>query len=216
MTHRRIMIAVVALIGALLGAGVGAVAAPGASRYAASANVAFLPAPELTMVEASDFWEVLTRGQVTRTAAIVYDDPRWLTSAAEAAKVPRDDLTLTAAALPDTTVLAVTVTAGSADAAEAALNSVLTSATPEVSSIAAPYFVKVLWPQENSAYPEPSPGRMQVAAAGALGGLLVGAGIGWLLQRRRHAAGTPGRHADTAPSAEGSVAAGTDSTRLGS
>ncbi len=194
MTKSRILIAVLALIGAVLGAGIGAVAAPGASRYIASANVALLPAPELTMVEASDFWEVLTRGQVTRTAAIVYGDQRWLSPAADAAKVPRDDLTLSAAALPETTILTVTVTAGSAAAAEAALNKVLETATPEVSSLAAPYFVKVLWPPEGSARPEPSPGRMQVAAAGGLAGLLAGAGLGWFVSRRRRADETPGRH----------------------
>jgi hypothetical protein len=196
MTKPRIMIAVLALIGAVLGAGIGAVAAPGSSRYVAEANVAFLPAPELTMVEASDFWEVLTRGQVTRTAAIVYDDPRWLTSAANAAKIPRDDLTLNAAALPETTILTVTVSAGSAAAAEAALNNVLVTATPEVSALAEPYFVKVMWPPEGSASPEPTPGRMQVAAAGALAGLLAGGGIGWFLSRRRRATETSGRHLD--------------------
>lgn len=196
MTKRRLMMAAFALIGAILGAGLGAVAAPTASRYIAEANVAFVPAPQLTMVEASDFWEVLTRGQVTRTAAIVYDDSRWLSPAATAAKVSPDDLTLTAAALPETTILTVTVTASSAKAAETALYNVLVAATPEVSSLAAPYFVKVLWPPENSAHPEPSPGRTQVAAAGAVGGLLAGGGFGWLILRRRGGTDVPGRHSN--------------------
>lgn len=199
MTRRRIMIAVLALVGAVLGAGLGAVVAPGPNRYVAEANVALLPAPELSMAEASDFWEVLTRGQVTRTAAIIYDDPRWLSSAADAAKVSRDDLTLTAAALPETTMLSVTVTAGSAAAAMTALNNVLVSATPEVSSLAAPYLVKVLWPPEDSAYPQASPGRAQVAAAGALAGLLVGGGVGWALQRRRRVTEASGRLSDGHP-----------------
>jgi hypothetical protein len=214
MTKRRIMIAVFALIGAVLGAGVGAVAAPGASRYVAEANVAFLPAPELTMVEASDFWEVLTRGQVTRTAAIVYGDPRWLPSAADAAKVSRDDLTLSAAALPETTILQVTVTAGSAEAAEAALNNVLTTATPDVSSLATPYFVKVMWPPQDSASPEPSPGRTQLAGAGALAGLLAGGGVGWFLSRRRRGPETPGKHHDS--DGKTAVDDATDGIRTGS
>jgi len=218
MTKGRIMIAVLALIGAVVGAGVGALAAPGTSRYVAEANVAFLPAPELTMVEASDFWEVLTRGQVTRTAAIVYDDPRWLPAAAEAAKVPGSDLTLTAAALPETTILKVTVTAGSAQAAESALNNVLTTATPEVSSLASPYFVKVMWPPQGSASPAPSPGRTQVAGAGALAGLLAGGGLGWLLSRRRRATQTPNDDPDSFAGHAGDPAAdlATDSIRSGS
>lgn len=195
MTKRRILVAVLALIGAVLGAALGAAAAPTSSRYMATANVALLPAPELTSEEASSYWEVLTRGQITRTAAIIYDDPRWLSQAADDAGVPRDDVTLTAAALPDTTMLSVTVSAGSADAAETALNTVLVTATPEVSSLAAPFFVKVLWPTENSAWTEPAPSRTQMAAAGALGGLLLGGGIGWFLQWRRRSTEQSGRHA---------------------
>jgi hypothetical protein len=214
MTKSRIMIAALALIGAVLGAGLGAVVAPSANRYVADADVAFLPAPNLTMVEASDFWEVLTRGQVTRTAAIVYGDARWLSGAADAAQVPRDDLTLTAAALPETTVLKVTVTADSASAAETALNNVLVTATPEASSLAAPYFVKVLWPPEGSAYPEPIPGRLQVAAAGALAGLLAGGGVGWFLARRRRVTDASGSHSDG--QRDPSVAAATDGSRIGS
>ncbi|QZT62293.1 hypothetical protein [Mycolicibacterium austroafricanum] len=196
MTKRRMLIAVLAVLGAVLGAGIGALAAAAPSRYSASANVAFLPSPNLTTVESSNFWEVLTRGQVTRTAAIVYDDPRWLTQAADAAEVPRDDLTLEAVALPETTMLTVTVSARSAGAAEAALNNVLTTATPEVTSLVAPYFVKVLWPPESSAKAVPAPGWLQLAVGGALGGFLIGAGIGWLVQRRRGDAGSAGKHSD--------------------
>ncbi len=196
MTKRRIVIAIFALIGAVLGAGLGALGAPHASRYTASANVALLPAPDLTTVEASSFWEVLTRGQVSRTAAIVYNDSRWLPSAAKAANVPQSELTLTAAALPETTMLTVTLTAGSAAAVEAALNDVLTTATPEVTSLVIPYLVKVLWPPKGSAIPVYAPGRAQFAAAGALGGLLVGGSIGWFVMRRRRSPAAVGDHSD--------------------
>jgi hypothetical protein len=187
MVKYRVAIAAFAVIGAVLGAALGFLLAPHPHRYQAAARVALLPAADLTTEEASAFWEVLTRGQITRTAAVLYNDQRWLPSAANAAKVPQDQLSLTAAALPDTTVLTVTVDAGSAKAAEAALNDVLTNATPEVTSLAAPYAVKVLWPPEGGAQPVPIPGKTQVAAAGALGGLLVGGGVGWLVLRaRRH------------------------------
>ncbi len=189
MTNHRITIAVFALVGALLGAVAGFLLVPGASRYTASANVALLPSPDLTLVEASGFWDVLTRGQVTRTAAVVYGDERWLTPAAGAAKVPQRQLTLTAAALPETTLLTVKVTAGSAAAAETALNEVLNTATPQVSSLAAPYSVKVLWPPKGGGVtPVPMPSRVQIAAAGALGGLLLGAGAGWFYTRRSRGA----------------------------
>lgn len=184
MTRHRVPISVLAVVGAVLGAGLGFLLAPHANRYTASANVALLPPPNLTTVDSSNFWEVLTRGQVSRTAAVVYDDPRWLTSAASAARVPQDELALTAAALPETTMVSITVQAGSPAAAEAALNDVLTNATPEVTSLTVPYVIRVVWPPENNAVRVALPGPSQVVAAGALGGLLIGGGIGWLLARR--------------------------------
>lgn len=192
----RFAIPVFAVIGALLGAALGFLLTPDAGSYKATADVAFLPAPNLTTVEASNFWEVLTRGQVSRTAAVVYEEPRWLASAANAAKVPESELTLSAAAVPETTIVAVSVQAKSGEAAEAALNDVLTTATPEVASLAAPYSVRVLWPPKGSAEPLALPGRMQIMAAGALAGLMVGGAAGWALIRRsaqghlRHPGGT--------------------------
>lgn len=187
-----------AVIGALLGAALGFLLTPDAGRYRAVAEVAFLPAPNLTTVEASNFWEVLTRGQVNRTAAIVYEDPRWMPSAANAAKVPQSQLVLSAAAVPETTVAEVTVTAPSGPTAEAALNDVLTTATPEVGAIVAPYSVKVLWPQKGSAAPVGLPGRAQIMVAGGLAGLLIGGGAGWFLARRSRGAGAS-RHSAPEP-----------------
>ena len=185
MSKRRIIICVFAAIGAFAGIVLGALAAPANDRYEVSAKVALVPPPDLSTAEASSFWEVLTRGQISRTAAILYSDSRWLSSAANAAKIPRGELLVTAAALPETSMLTVTAQANSAAAAQAALNDVLTTATPEVSSLAAPYFVKVIWPPKDSAYPLPAPGKKQFAAAGALGGLLVGGGVGVLFPRWR-------------------------------
>ena len=185
MTKQRITIAVIALIGAVLGAMFGVLAAPTAERYTASADVALTPGPNLTTAESSSFWEVLTRGQISRTAAIVYEDRKWLTSAAKAADVRRSELTLTAGALPETSILTVTVTANSEAAAEAALSNVLTTAAPQVAAVTAPFVAKVLSPTEGTAYPVPLPGRTQVAASGALAGFLAGGTIGWYFQRRR-------------------------------
>ncbi len=184
MRFYRFAIPALALIGAVFGALLGIVLTPDAGRYKATGDVAFLPAANLTIIEASNFWEVLTRGQVSRTAAVVYDDPRWLPSAANAAKVSESELTLSAAAVPETTIVAVTVQAPSPEAAEAALNDVLTTATAEVASLAAPYSVRVLWPAEGSAVPLSLPGRAQIMAAGGLAGILVGGGTGWYLTRR--------------------------------
>jgi hypothetical protein len=185
MIKRRLVIIVLALIGAVVGAGLAVAATPKSTRYEIEAQVALVPAPDLTMAEASNFWEVLTRGQMTRTAAILYQDWRWLPAAAEDAKVPYGSVTLTAAAMPETTLLTVTVTAGSKDAARAALTSVMNNATPEVTSMVQPYFVKVLWPRDDAAHALPGPDTTQLAAGGGLGGLLFGGAVGYFLVRWR-------------------------------
>ena len=153
MTKKRVTIAVFALVGAFVAGALGYLLAPQPSRYQAMATVVLLPPPDLTPAVSSSFWEVLTQGQVSRTAAVLYNEPRWRTSAAKSANVARSELTVTAMALPDTTVLTVTVEAGSPAAAESALLDVLNTATPEVSALATPYNVKVLWPPPASSYP---------------------------------------------------------------
>ncbi len=190
MTRYRVAISVFALVGAVLGAALGFLLAPHPNRYTATANVAFVPAPNLTTAEASSFWEVLTRGQVSRTGAVIYDDPRWLPSAANAAKTRPSELSLTAAALSETTMVAITVVANSPAAAESALNDVLTNATPEVTALVAPFVVTVIWPPKDNAAPVPVPANRQVAAAGGLGGLLAGTALGWYIVRRRNGVAT--------------------------
>lgn len=190
MSKQRIAVIVCALIGAVLGAGLGFKLAPNPQRYEISAKIGLMPAANLTTEKASAFWEVLTRGQVTRTAAVLYGDHRWLPTAAKAAQVHSSELRLTAMALPETTFVEVTVEAGSAAAAEAALTDVLNTATPEVTSVIIPYAVKILWPPPNSARAVAAPSGTQVAAAGAFGGLLLGAGIGWFVARSRQKRGS--------------------------
>ncbi len=189
MTKRRFLIVLCAAIGTVLGAGLGALAAPTAHRYEASVKVALLPPPNMSTDQSSTFWDVLTRGQITRTAAIVYGDSRGLQAAADAVGVSPSELTVSAAALPETTIVTVTVTAKSADAAEAAMNKVLDTASPEVAGVTAPYVAKVLSPRQGNAHQVPVPSRTQFAAAGALAGLLAGGSLAWFVARRR--AGVP-------------------------
>ncbi|MCH9666378.1 MAG: hypothetical protein K0U76_00500 [Actinomycetia bacterium] len=183
MNKRRLAVLLFALAGTVVGAVLGVFATPHSNRYEAWVNVVLVPPPDMSSAEASSFWEVLTNGQISRTAAIIYYDDRWLPSAASSANTPQSELTLAAYAQPETTLLTVVVEANSSAAAESALNDVLTTATPEVSSVLAPYFVKVLRPPRGG--PVPSPDKAQFAAAGALGGLLAGGGVGWLYVRWR-------------------------------
>ena len=78
--------------------------------------------------------------------------------------------------------------------------------TAQVSTLAVPYTVKVLWPTKGSATEAPSPGRLQFAAAGALGGLLVGAAAGWFSTRRSRTGATTLRGNSSGPADEDAFA----------
>ncbi|GAT05244.1 YveK family protein [Mycolicibacterium fortuitum] len=164
---------------AVLGLALGAIAGflfPVSTTYRATAQVALVPGPNLTTADASAYWEVLTQGQVSRTAAAVFADPRWTSSAASAAEVDESSLILTAGAVPDTTMVSITADAPSEHAARAAVADLLAKATPEVAAVSAPFQVRVVSPP-SGAYAMATP-RSQLILAGALGGLMFGAAVG--------------------------------------
>ncbi|MCG7607495.1 hypothetical protein BA059_11020 [Mycolicibacterium sp. (ex Dasyatis americana)] len=189
---RRLWLNPVVATCAVLGLVVGALAGflfPVSTTYRATAQVALVPGPNLTTADASAYWEVLTQGQVSRTAAAVFADPRWAASAAQAAEVDESSVVLTAGAVPDTTMVSITADAPSAHAAEAAVADLLAKATPEVAAVSAPFQVRVVSPPDG-AYAMSTP-RSQLILAGALGGLMFGAvvgiGVTWLRSRRNDA-----------------------------
>ena len=104
----RPILAFAAVIGALIGGAVGMLV-PLATHYQAAAQVAMVPGTNLTTADASAYWEVLTQGQVSHTAATVFSDPRWKASAVSAAGVDASQITLTAGAIPNTTMVSITV-----------------------------------------------------------------------------------------------------------
>lgn len=153
-----------------------------AERFRAQTTVAMLPAPNVAGSDVSNYWEVLNRGQATRSAAIVLEDGRWLDDAAAAAGVPKSSLTVTAGAIPDTTLITVSVEADSAKAAEAGLQSVLGHALNQAAQVSGPFKLEVIASPEGSAQPQ-SPRPVELVAAFGVAGLLVGAGAGLLVSR---------------------------------
>lgn len=179
-----------ALAGGLLGV-IGAHGFNGRpGQYSAGATLAMLPGPEVQVAETPAFWEVLNDGQATRTAAMVIGDDRWLVAAASAAGVPSSTITLTAGAVPQTTLISVTVKAGSAAAARAALDSVLVDAVGFAAKASGPFELQTV------AAPAPKPLRpsdTQMLAALGGAGILIGAGSGVLISRSaRKRAGSVG------------------------
>lgn len=164
----------VALAGALLGGIIGAIAAPKPTHFSATATVVISPDYTKSGGDMQAFWSVLNRGQVTRQAAILFQDAHWIPKAATAADVQASDVTLQSYMLPETMMVKITVITTSLHAADAALNELLSTAVPAVEKVISPFAVGVVWPLPRSARPLPVPGRSQVAAAGALGGGLAG------------------------------------------
>ncbi|MGQ9406677.1 lipopolysaccharide biosynthesis protein [Mycolicibacterium gilvum] len=194
------LVAACGVIGLLAGALLGSLVLGGTKRYTAEATLAMLPASYIPTSEAAGYWEVLNHGQATRSAALVLGQGTWLPTAAAAAGVAPSELSLTAGAVRDTTLIGVTIEANSPEAAEAALSSVLIDATGPATDISGPFRLEVIKSPVGSAQ-SINPSILQTAGAGGIAGLALGAGIGLLAGRRprrsdpdlsdraRHAAG---------------------------
>ncbi|MFV8165929.1 hypothetical protein ACNQVK_28160 [Mycobacterium sp. 134] len=152
------------------------------SRYTAEATLAMLPSQQVPVTQAPGFWEVLSRGQATRSAAIVLADPKWLISGSAAAGVPESELQLEAGAIPDTTLITVRMSANSAAVAETAMNKVLADSLVPAASATGPFRLEVVSAPDGSAK-SAAPARTQMFGALGIAGLLVGGGAGLLVSR---------------------------------
>jgi PST family polysaccharide transporter len=182
LTRTWLVMTVLATIGLSIGVLVAYVFNGHAERFTAQATLAMLPGPEVPVEQAPNFWEVLNQGQATRSAAIVLGDNRWLDAAASAAGVSKSDLTLSAGAIPSTTLITVRMQADSARGAELALDSVLTDASGFAASVSGPFRLETIASPDGSAH-SMGPARVQMFGALGIAGLLVGAGAGLLVSR---------------------------------
>lgn len=176
------MVVVLAAVGLLAGVLAAAVFTGRGERFTATATLAMLPGADVPLDQASNFWEVLNRGQATRSAAIVLGNDQWLDAAASTAGVHKSELTLAAGALPDTTLITVTMQANSAKAADTALESVLTSSSDLAATVSGPFKLESINSPDGSAR-SMSPDRVQIVGALGLAGLSIGAGAGLLISR---------------------------------
>lgn len=199
-TRRAWIVAATTVLGALTGAGAGTALADAPARYASTATVAVVPAAGLPDDLAADFWQVLSEEQVVRTAATIYGSEQWAVEAARALDVPTTEVVLSANALVDTTLVEVTVETGSAASSDAALATVLRSASTSASTILAPFVISeaAVRPAETARGASPA----QLVGVAAIAGALVGAGIGLVIS----AIGRRGR--GDGPAAGGDGAAG--------
>lgn len=183
----RRLVVTLAIIGLLIG-GLTAFFTLREGRFTAQATLAMLPGPDVPPQEALAFWEVLNRGQATRTAALTLQDPRWLALMSEATNVPASEFALSAGAIPDTTLIEISVQASSAWAAERGLGTVLADGVAYAARVSGPFAIEV-GSVEYDQVSSLTPGLVQQVGAFAIAGLLIGAGAGFLIGRSREAGG---------------------------
>ncbi|SDH06260.1 lipopolysaccharide biosynthesis protein [Pseudonocardia oroxyli] len=188
-SRRTARIALLGALGLVLGLAGAYFYTSGPQTYRAHAVLAMLPGPSVSTTEQAGVWEVLSRGQATRTGAIVLNQPQWLDRAADRVGVAPRSLTLAAGAVPDTTLIDVTLDAATPDVAERALTAVLLEASGPAAEVSGPFALDVIQPAAGTAEPlaaSPTPTFLGLG----LGGALVGVGLGFLLERvlRRRAA----------------------------
>jgi hypothetical protein len=182
LARTRLVVTALAVIGMLIGVLVAYLVTTRAERYSAQATLAMVPAADVPPDVALDFWEVLNRGQATRSAAVALGDARWLAGAASATGLPASELSLSAGAIPDTTLITVTMEANSAWAAEAALDRVLADSVGYAAKVSGPFKLETIGAAYGSANTL-SPDRIQSLATLGISGLMVGAGVGFLISR---------------------------------
>lgn len=209
-TRRAWIVAATTVLGALTGAGAGTALADAPARYESTATVAVVPAAGLPDDLAADFWQVLSEEQVVRTAATIYGSDQWALEAARALDVPPSEVVLSASALVDTTLVEVTVETDSAATSDAALATVLGSASTAASTILAPFVISeaAVRPAETARGASPA----QLVGVATVAGALVGAGIGLAASAigRRGRGDEPAAGGDGAAGGSGGATAGSD------
>jgi hypothetical protein len=188
-----LVVAILAVLGLALGIVAALVLIDRQDRVEAQATLAMIPQSEIPLLETPNYWDILNQGQATRSAAIVLGDGRWLDSAATQTGVPRGELSLSASAIPETTLIVVAVRADSPEAAERVLDWVLRNATGQAASIVGPFDLRLITEPIGSARAMGA-APVQLIAAMALGGLFVGAGVGLVLSRSAQGRPAPGGH----------------------
>ncbi|MDN5859500.1 MAG: hypothetical protein L0H84_12835 [Pseudonocardia sp.] len=152
--------------------------------YRAEGLVALVPAKQLPADQQPAYLEAVSGGQAARVAAEVFQQPRFAEEAAKAAGVPVQSLEVTAAPVETSQLIAITVTAPSAAAAETAVKTIIATGTPVVQQISGPYDLPIVQDPTGTAVPAGVSGT-QLLIVAFIGGLLVGSGAALIIARAR-------------------------------
>lgn len=137
-------------------------------RYQATATLVMTPSSGGTPVDDASLWEVLSRGQATRTTALILGSERFLPPGAAASGA-----TYEVGAVPETTLLEAKVQASDPRKAEQILAAALENGVASSQGVSGPFALKIANDPAGSAVKISSSGAKVYVALGG-GGLVAG------------------------------------------
>jgi capsular polysaccharide biosynthesis protein len=144
--------AVVALLVVVAGAWL-ALTTP--TKWTAESALVVLPGADLNASDSAAYYETLSRGQIVATFAEVADNLRFQQQAEQTLQLSdaqRADVTTTVSVVPDTSVILVRTTAGTAAIAEQMADATTTLASKYLAGLSKPYRTELVHSAQGSAF----------------------------------------------------------------
>ncbi len=168
--------AVAALLVVVAGAGLALMSHP---KWTAESVLVVLPSADLDTSDSAAYYETLSRGQIVATFAEVADNLRFQDQAEQNLRLSdeqRAGVTTTVTVVPDTSVILVRTTAGSAAVAEQVADATTTLATAYLAGLSEPYRTDLVHGAEGTATSSGTSPTTLLALAVVVG-LIVGVGV---------------------------------------
>lgn len=168
--------AVAALLVVVAGAGLAVLSPP---KWTAESVLVVLPSADLDTSDSAAYYETLSRGQIVATFAEVADNLRFQDQAEQSLNLSdaqRAGVTTTVTVVPDTSVILVRTTAGTAAAAEQLADATTTVATTYLAGLSEPYRADLVHGAAGTATPTGTSPTTLLALAVVVG-LIVGVAV---------------------------------------
>ncbi|MDN5861421.1 MAG: hypothetical protein L0H84_22695 [Pseudonocardia sp.] len=154
------------------------------AAYQAQGLVAMTVSKKVPPDQTDAYQRAITGGEAGRVAAAIFELPRFVPVAAQAAGVTPESLRITAEQVEKSRLVSIAVTAPSPAAAEAAAKAVITAGTPVVQQVWGPFDLPIVQDPAGTAVPATVP-VVQLLLVALLGGILVGSGAALFIVRAR-------------------------------
>lgn len=168
--------AIAALLVVVAGAGLALMSQP---KWTAESVLVVLPSADLDTSDSAAYYETLSRGQIVATFAEVADNLRFQDQAEQNLQLDaaqRAGVSTTVSVVPDTSVILVRTTAGSAAVAEQVADATTTLASAYLAGLSEPYRTDLVHGAEGTATSSGTSPIMLLGLAVVLG-LIVGVGV---------------------------------------